>query len=43
MSLIRKVIESNNGQKRVTIPKNSDIDGGDYVTIETVEGVDEDA
>lgn len=37
MSEIVKVREDSNGQKRVTVPADSEIEDGDYVRIEKVE------
>lgn len=40
--IVKKVWENQaNGQKLLTIPKESDIESGDYVKIEKVENQDE--
>lgn len=37
MVVIKKVWKKSNDQKMVTVPKDSDIEAGDYVRIEKVE------
>jgi len=38
--IIQKVRGRNDGVKQVTVPKNSDIEAGDYVEIRKIEGTD---
>ncbi len=35
--LILRVLKTTQGLKHITIPKNSDIDGGDYVKVEKID------